>query len=445
MSSPANIKNIFQYAFLALPLSFAGLPLYIHMPDFYTRDLGLHIGLLGVILLGIRAFDAVQDPVIGYISDRYPHRRLNIVMLGLSALILGLAGLFYGPQFLAPAALWFAFFMILATTGFSLISINLNMIGGFWRDTSGDRARISSAREGFGLLGLLLAALLPAFLQLYYSAQISFITLFWVFAALIAVAGYCFIRFMRALPVSMRTDQNSDQNLSAMDSFSFFSILFGPDRFFFMICFLTQFAASIPAVLVMFFIRDYLGAGEYAGVFLAIYFLSGAALIGVWIKLSDHFGMYNSWLISMFVSIITFIGAYLLQPGDLVAYGVICALSGLALGADLALPPAILAGRINAQKTEVKATQYYAVQSFIPKVSMAIAAGVGLIFLGSIGFEAGAENSDHALHGLVAAYALLPCFIKMLSGTCLFYLIQTEGDYNEKIERSNTHGTTRDT
>lgn len=435
MPRPANAINLFQYAFLALPLSFAGLPLYIHMPDFYARDLGLHIGLMGVILLGIRLFDAVQDPVIGYVSDQYPQKRLNIVMLGLGILIFGLAGLFYGPQFSAPAALWFALFMILATTGFSLISINMNMIGGFWRETSGERARISSAREGFGLLGLLFAALLPTLLQRSFSPEISFIALFWIFACFGILAGFLFLRFMLGLA-------NTSKDVTPVNKFSFISILLGPDRFFFIICFLAQFAASIPAVLVMFFIRDYLGAGDYAGLFLIIYFLSGAALIGLWVKLSDYYGLYNSWLISMAVSIATFAWAYLLQPGDLIAYGIICALSGIALGADLALPPAILANRINAQKAEVKATQYYAVQSFLPKVSMAIAAGISLTLLGSFGFEAGGENSRQSLHGLIAIYALLPCFIKMLSGTCLFYLIKTEGDYNENTERSTAHEST---
>lgn len=442
MTNRASDKiSLLQYAFMALPLSFAGLPLYIHAPDFYTRDLGLSIGALGLILLAIRLLDAVQDPVIGYLSDIKSHQRFAIMGLGLVTLVLGFAGLFYGPQFSVPVPVWFAFFMVAATTGFSMVSINLNMIGGFWKNSSGDRARISSAREGLGLVGLLLAALLPTLLQRSVSAELSFIILFWVFALLIIVAAVLFARFMRKVSIEGTKQQATDSSIKS--KFSFFRILLGPDRMFFAICFLAQFAASVPAVLVMFFMRDYLGADAYAGMFLMIYFLSGAALMGLWIKLSDRYGMYYSWLISMVLSIATFAWAYLLQPGDLAAYGFICALSGMALGADLALPPAIIANRINAQKTERQATQYYAIQSFLPKVSMALAGGLSFTVLGFIGFEAGAENSPAALHGLVAVYALLPCLIKIISAIFLFYLIQKEEHHNEKTERSTTHGTTR--
>ena len=48
-------------------------------------------------------------------------------------------------------------------------------------------------------------------------------------------------------------------------------------------------------------------------------------------------------VLSMGVAIAAFVWAFFLPPGNAVAYGVICVLSGLALGADLALPPSMLA------------------------------------------------------------------------------------------------------
>ena len=75
MPAPSQ-KLLFCYAIIALPLAFAGLPLYIHIPDFYIRQFGLNIGILGVVLLFVRLFDAIQDPFIGYICDKYARKKI---------------------------------------------------------------------------------------------------------------------------------------------------------------------------------------------------------------------------------------------------------------------------------------------------------------------------------------------------------------------------------
>jgi len=433
-SAPKPIE-LLQYSFLALPLAFAGLPLYIHAPDFYTRDLGLSIGLIGIILLAIRLFDAVQDPVIGYISDKYAQRRFGIVSCGAAMLVSGMAVVFYGPLFGIPTAAWFALSMILATTGFSIVTININMIGGFWHDEPGQRTRISAWREAFALVGLLIASVVPAALQSFKPAEEAFRILFWVFGVIMAAGFVMFTRFMsRISPGHKITKADTQKGLS------FLPILMGPDRNFFGVCFLTHLAAAMPGVMVLFFIRDYLGAEHLSGMFLFLYFISGAALMTVWVKLADKIGKERAWLSSMLLSVVTFVWAYFLQSGDVIAYGVICVLSGMALGADLALPPSILADRITRQKTEAEATQYYALISFIPKSAIAIASGVSFLILDYLGFVAGTENSPEVMQGLITLYALVPCLIKLIAAFALWHMYKQEGEIYAKLdERSASH------
>ena len=436
MNDAPSKLSLLQYSFLALPLAFAGLPLYVHAPDFYTRDLGLSIGFIGIILLVIRLFDAFQDPVIGYLSDKHAGRRFGIVAGGAVMLVTGMAAVFYGPQFGIPVAIWFALSMILATTGFSIVTINLNMIGGFWHDAPGQRTRISAWREAFALVGLLIASVLPAALQNFKPAEDAFRVLFWVFG-IVMVAGFImFTRFMSQIsPGHKITKADTKKGLS------FFPILIGPDRHFFGVCFLTHLAAAMPGVMVLFFIRDYLGADNLAGLFLFLYFIAGAALMAVWVKLADRVGKERAWLISMLLAVATFIWAYFLQPGDVVAYGIICVLSGMALGADLALPPSILADRVTKQKTEGEATQYYALIAFIPKAAIAIASGVSFLTLDHLGFVAGTQNSPSIMQGVITLYALVPCLIKLGAAFYLWRLCKNEGDIDENIERSGSYGT----
>ena len=66
-TSNASVTKIalVQYACLAIPLAVAGLPIYLHAPDFYARELLLSLTAIGASLLVLRILDAVQNPLIG--------------------------------------------------------------------------------------------------------------------------------------------------------------------------------------------------------------------------------------------------------------------------------------------------------------------------------------------------------------------------------------------
>ncbi len=67
---PISKNDLWRYSILAIPIAFAGFPLYVLAPDYYATTHGLSLSLLGFLLLGLRLFDAIQDPVIGALSDR---------------------------------------------------------------------------------------------------------------------------------------------------------------------------------------------------------------------------------------------------------------------------------------------------------------------------------------------------------------------------------------
>ena len=51
-----NKKEKVNYAILALPLSFVGLPIYINVSDFYIRNFEVNIGYLALIILNLINF-----------------------------------------------------------------------------------------------------------------------------------------------------------------------------------------------------------------------------------------------------------------------------------------------------------------------------------------------------------------------------------------------------
>jgi Na+/melibiose symporter-like transporter len=106
----------------------------------------------------------------------------------------------------------------------------------------------------------------------------------------------------------------------------------------------------------------------------------------------------------------------LLGPGDVRAYAVICVLTGFALGADLALPPAIQADVVDVDTAgdgEQRTGLYFALWSVATKAALALSGGAALIVLDSVGFVAGGPNRPGAISALVALYAVVPIVFKL--------------------------------
>jgi GPH family glycoside/pentoside/hexuronide:cation symporter len=57
------------YGLPAFALAVVGIPVYVYIPKFYSDVVGIDIAVMGFILLAVRVFDAVSDPLIGVLSD----------------------------------------------------------------------------------------------------------------------------------------------------------------------------------------------------------------------------------------------------------------------------------------------------------------------------------------------------------------------------------------
>lgn len=88
------------------------LPIVIHLPKFYADQVLVPLGLLAMAVAVGRAFDAVTDPLVGWLSDRTRSRwgrRRPYLLLGPPLCAVSLWLLFTPPDDLdgARAALWF--------------------------------------------------------------------------------------------------------------------------------------------------------------------------------------------------------------------------------------------------------------------------------------------------------------------------------------------------
>ena len=77
-------KTLFFYGLSDMPLSVANVPLAAYIPNYYGADLGVSLAAIGSVWLFARLFDAITDPLIGYLGDKTDTRwgRRRVWMLG---------------------------------------------------------------------------------------------------------------------------------------------------------------------------------------------------------------------------------------------------------------------------------------------------------------------------------------------------------------------------
>ena len=181
--------------------------------------------------------------------------------------------------------------------------------------------------------------------------------------------------------------------------------------------FLNAISVAIPSTLALFFINDRLQAASYAGAFLAVYFIAAAIGLPLWVMLAKKIGALCAWRWGMLLAILAFCGASLLGAGDSAAYFIVCLAAGLALGADLALPPVLLAQMI---RNEATPAAYFGIWTLLGKLALALS-GLALPLLAFFDYQPGQAAGP----ALAWIYAGLPCGFKLLA-LCLSHRIQLQ-------------------
>ena len=400
-------RQLLAYGALGLPLAMAALPVYVHVPRLYAESTGMSLSLLGSLLLAARLLDAGIDPLLGGWSDRTASRQ-RLIVLALPCLALGMLALLHPPAVAAP--LWLLASMLCTYFGFSLASVAYQAWGAELGRDAGERTRLTASREGFGLIGVVLAAALPGLLAKDLAQGLSGLAqLFPVL--LLFLASWT---LLGTPPSAARLPASGGLlvNLRAV-------LKDGRFRRLLAVFVVNGIAAALPATLVLFYVADVLQAEAWSGAFLALYFVSGVAFLPLWVVFARRFGRVRTWVASMLVAVASFVWAWGLGAGDVWPFAVVCLLSGAALGADLTLPAALLADLCERPASDgvegggsAQAGAYFGWWNLVAKLNLALAAGLSLPLLDLVGYRPGVAG---ATAGLAAVYCLLPLVFKSIA------------------------------
>jgi GPH family glycoside/pentoside/hexuronide:cation symporter len=394
------------YALPALALAALGIPVHVHMPTYYAETVGLGLAATGGALLVSRLVDLLVDPIIGLACDGgHGRRRRGWLLAGLPLLLVAGWHLFMPPvdAGVGHLVVWSAAFYL----GLTLMLVPYQAWGAELSSDYGERTRIASWREGFALVGVLLAVAGPAALSLPQSQTLS--AFFPPAAAILIIGVAAAVFFVPECPPAPVTVRGPVASLSPL-------MRNRPFRRLVLAQALNATANALPATLFLIYVGDGLGRPDLAGPLLLAYFFAAIIGIPLWLVVAARMGKHPAWRLSLVLTAVAFVPAVFLGQGQWPIFAVVCLLTGLGLAADLALPAAILADVVDehsAQGGGSRTGLYVALWSLTGKLALAVAVGCAFPLLALAGFKPGSINAPASLLTLGMLYAGAPIVLKL--------------------------------
>jgi GPH family glycoside/pentoside/hexuronide:cation symporter len=410
------------YAAPAYALAVVGIPVYVYIPKFYTDVVGINIAILGYLLFSVRIFDAVTDPVIGFLSDRTQTRfgrRRPYIALG-SPFIALMMYLLFNPPIASPTfeTAWFGVCIYALFLFWTAVVVPFESLGPEITFDYNERTSLFGLRDGFLLAGTLAAASAPATVQWLFGLtadnageRMKFFWIAVIYAPLlIGTCWWCVLAIRENQKNAKLTTFGIWRGLRQVTRNRPFIIL--------LIAYtVSAIGNNLPATLILYYV-EYVLQSKLADFFLLLYFVTGILFLPGWVIISRKTGKKAAWLASMAINTGAFIGVFFLGPGDAVIYGILVFLSGIGFGATLAIPSAIQADVIDYDELltgERREGQYIGLWSISKKFAAAIGVGAGLSILGMAGYTPNVEQSPQVQFALRTLYSLVPSICNIIA------------------------------
>ena len=408
-------QTLLAYSMPAFVVALPTIPVIVFLPPLYASSLGLGLIVTGYILLTGRIFDTATDPLVGWLSDRHPiggARRKPWIAIGAVLAGVGLVRILNPP--IEASAGYLLGWSIVLYGGWTMVAVPYLTWGAELTKSYDERSRITSWREGAALIGIVAAGIVNAVaVQIGWSETASVGAIAWLAVAIGAVLFPLLIWLVPEAEIPRTRPARAAQT-------SHWRTLFANRLFLRLLStwFLNSLANGIPAALFFYYLEFGLGASAGARpIFILVYFVAAILGIPLWLSLSRRWSKHKIWCVAMLAAALAFIIVPVLPVGAYAAFAAVCLITGLALGADLALPPAMQADVVDYDRLKFgtdRAGQLFALWSMSTKLALAAAFGVALPGVAVLGFDP-AVPSEAGRTALVVIYAVVPCVIKVLA------------------------------
>jgi GPH family glycoside/pentoside/hexuronide:cation symporter len=442
MNQKLSLGTKFQYGLADLGFALITSAMQFFLLFYYTDVAGINPALAGAALMvGKLTWDALNDPLFGYWSDRTRSRfgRRRIYML-IGAVPLGIAAwvMFSLPKGLSGAPAFFAVllsfwlvdtFHTMTTTPYYALTPELT------RDYN-ERASLTSIRMVFSVFGYILGAALTTILAGIF--QGAGLDLQQAWSATGAVFGAVALTTTLITTFSVKENPELAGEPSKLPPIKAVFTSFKNKPFIIlMIAFiLSSFSFTILTALVPYFIQYQLDMGDQVSfVLLVMLVMIGIFLIPAKI-VSDKINKGPSYALGLFIASVAVITSFFFPRGPTPLIYVVAAVAGLGFSAQWVFPWSMLPDVIEYDEKmtgERREGIYYGLWAFLTKFTSALGIAVSGWALGLFGYVPNVEQTTQALFGIRLFFSVVPSLVILVSLPFLIWYPITRKSHSELL------------
>ena len=390
----------------------AAIPVSLYIPLVYSRDLGLDLTDIGLILMLARISDVITDPLIGYLSDRTETRfgKRKPWLAGGTLVMMISAWQLFAPS--GTVTNWhLLIWSMLLWLGWTMINIPYFAWGAELSDDYNERTRITGWRQFFGYLGNVSVLFIPTVsgeLFGYGSLPREGLTIVG-FMALVLLPLLTFVALWKVPEPTKHRSAQTNLFISSKQMFSngSFMLLFSG---FLMLSMGTTWASSMFMLLAVYVVN----VEESIQPILLTHYFTQLLFLGLWMQLSYRIGKKQTWMLGAIIYTVASPCYLLLGSGDMLGLIAVLVLYGIAGGNFAAISLSMKADVIDvaAMRTGTHvAGSYMAVWSLGQKLFQAIAVGLALPTVALFGFDPNGDNGPDELLALRLNIVVIPTLL----------------------------------
>ena len=427
--SPLKLRHIAAYG-----AGDFGFAVIVHMVGlfllfFYTDIFGISAAAAGTIFMVARIWDAMNDPMMGYIADRTetrwgkyrPYLLFAVIPLAVFNLLL-----FLTPDF-SPTGKFVWALVIYICWGMAYTATNLpyGSLTAVYTQNPVERTSLAASRMFFGMPGVLfISVVTPMVVSFFDSERIGYpvaVSIYTVMAVLLIWLVFGVVR--------ERVQPAKREKYTIKEMF----LLVAQNKALLLVSaavFLAGTANTIRVMMAKYYVDYNLGKPELFPVFMALMILTmvmGAVLSPF---LNKRMAKKNVYIVGMILFVIGDLGVYFSPYTAIESIMAFFAFAGLGSGMVYTLVWALVADTVEygEWKTGKRAEGVtYASYSFFSKLSSAAGGGLGGFLLHASGYVPHAVQTPTADHMIRALFALGPVISGILAVIVMrFYKLDGE-------------------
>ena len=418
-TSPAQQKLPLRIKLAYGAPSFAGagmaIPIVIHLTIFYSDEVLVPLGFIALIKALARAFDALTDPLMGWVTDRTRTRwgrRRPWMIIGAPLAAVAFIALFAPPASLTPqsAAVWFALAYIFYYLFHTIYEIPHGGLGPELTLDYNERNSLFGWRAPFLVGGTMVAATFPPILQsLFGSVRAGYIAFAVIFGVLLTLLYLNLVIQVREREDFIRREPNPlVPGVRRVMRNRAFRVLLA-------VYVTGSITGAIPGLMMPYFTKYVLrpdDPGQWLAIFLFLYFGSGFVFLPMWMWLARRFGKKQAWLISFVPGLTGSLMIFsLLGEGDLLLTAIILIWSGSSFSAGMFLGPSMQADVIDYDELYTgrrREAQYNGLWSVMTKFTVIPSMAVPLAILATYGYVPNVPQTETVQTVIRVIFGLAP-------------------------------------